>query len=247
MSLTRTAVFITALVWNFEAFGQPTNHSIIFYPIYYSDGTTLALGLDLHFCAYLSQNPWHLVDETTHDNAVWDGGILVDLLSFFPDPWDIGDTVVVHIVGDGSNYSGPEAARHDVIVETEHPQYVLDFEGLGKTPSLPLTFVPLVYSNGHTPILPGDLHFDAFIATRPGEVLTETSAMNSVYETPYGVTILIDCSGFPTPWQYGEVLTVQVTGDGTNYTGPESFEINQLLRPLTLNWFFSIPPCASVR
>jgi hypothetical protein len=127
MSSLRVVVSLCVLLWALCSSAQPTNHSIIFSPVYYSDNTTIAFGADLHFHAYLSRNPWHLVDETTHDNAVWDGGILVDLLSFFPDPWDIGDTVVVYIVADGSNYVGPEAARHEVEVITEHPQYVLDF------------------------------------------------------------------------------------------------------------------------
>lgn len=241
MSSSRRAISAVVLMWAFGAFAQPVNHTIVFTPIYYSDNTTIALGTDLHFHAYLSHNPWHLVDETTHDNGVWDGGIWIDLLSFFPDPWGIGDTLVVYIVADGSNYVGPEAARHDVEVIVDHPQYVFDFEGLGKTPALPITFVPLVYSNGHTPILPPDLHFDAFITTRPEEILTEISPMNAVYDDPYGVTVLIDCSGFPTPWQFNEVLTVQVTGDGSNHTGPESFEIHQILRPFSLHWFFTIP------
>lgn len=237
----------TCLLWNISISAQPANHPIIFSPVYYSDDATLALGSDLHFHAYLSHNPWHLVDETGIDNITWDGGLLVDLLSFIPDQWDVGDTLVIHIVADGSNYVGPEAAGHVVIVTIDVPQYVDDFDGLGKTPALPMTFVPMVYSNEHTPILPPDFHFDAFITARPTEVLTELSHVNAVYEDPYGVTIRIECSAFPTPWRFEEVLKIQVTGDGTNYTGPESFEISQVLSPFTHHWFFAIPLVRTAR
>jgi len=71
----------------------------------------------------------------------------------------------------------------------------------------------LQYSGGGHP---ASATWNAFITTRPGEVLHENST-SSLYNAPTG-NFIIDCWAFPTNWQAGDILHVDFN-DGSGSTG----------------------------
>ena len=71
----------------------------------------------------------------------------------------------------------------------------------------------LQYSGGGHP---ANVSWNAFITTRPGEVLHENST-SSLYNAPTG-NFIIDCWAFPTNWQAGDILHVDFN-DGSGSTG----------------------------
>jgi len=88
--------------------------------------------------------------------------------------------------------------------------------------SHPAVYVPIVYSDGITPVLAMDLTFVAYIDTRPREQLTETSTGSAVWDDVSGAGAMVDCEHFPTFWSIGEILIMEITGAGSNYTHPET-------------------------
>lgn len=83
---------------------------------------------------------------------------------------------------------------------------------------------PIVYSDGVTPVLAADLTFDAYIQTRPGEVIHETTSGCAVYDDVGGAGAFIECSSFTTIWAVGDVMVVVFTGSGSNYSQSETQE-----------------------
>ncbi len=73
-------------------------------------------------------------------------------------------------------------------------------------------------SNGGVPAS-ADISWNAYITTRPGEVLTKSSAGSS-YDEPTA-TWLINVGNFPTAWSVGEVLRIDFT-DANGPTGVET-------------------------
>ncbi len=72
---------------------------------------------------------------------------------------------------------------------------------------------------------PESVTFNAFITTRPGEILTESSYDCGYSEgyhgalDPYGYAF-VQSASFPTPWQMGDQIRMNVTGpNGTTGTG----------------------------
>jgi hypothetical protein len=74
---------------------------------------------------------------------------------------------------------------------------------------------PIVYSDGSTQVLGADMSFDAWIETRPGEVISETFPGNGVADG----MCWVEASGFTTIWAIGETMIVEITGLGSNYGG----------------------------
>jgi hypothetical protein len=209
-------------------------------PIVYSDGSTPVLAADLTFTAFISARPLDILTEVTYGCAVWDdaggAGLMVEC-SMFTELWDIGETLLIHVVGAGSNYSNCEWGTAQCVLGWDNPQYVSGLT-LGRDNAHEITMVPVVYSDGVTPILVEDLHFDAFISTRPWHMIHETTPCNCVDDHPdgYGVAVDIECGLFPLAWAFGETLIANITGDGSNYTGPESGEFQCLLAEDQVYW-----------
>ena len=93
---------------------------------------------------------------------------------------------------------------------------------LAQAPPHAVLCVPIVYSDGTTPVLAADLTFDAWIVGNEGDVITETSSGNAVWDDVAGAGALIECSGFTAVWNVGDVLMVEFTGAGSNYTQAET-------------------------
>ena len=66
---------------------------------------------------------------------------------------------------------------------------------------------------------PGSISFSAYIQTRPGEVLTQSSD-GCGYSSDTGFW-WVQCSNFPTPWSQGDVLRISFN-DGLGNTGSDS-------------------------
>ncbi len=84
---------------------------------------------------------------------------------------------------------------------------------------------PIYYSDGVTPTLAADLTFEAWISTRPADVIDETTIGNAVWDDPEVFTgaIGVECSAFSQGiWAPGETLIVVVHGAGSNYTQAET-------------------------
>ena len=86
----------------------------------------------------------------------------------------------------------------------------------------PVIYDPIVYSDGITPVLASDITFMAYVSTRPGEQLTENSTGCAAWDGPSGGCIMVDCEQFPTFWSLGEILVIEISAAGSNYTQAES-------------------------
>jgi hypothetical protein len=77
------------------------------------------------------------------------------------------------------------------------------------------------YDDGTVPSAAGEVSFQAWITTRPGEVLSEWSpGCGSYYDQPNNQwLILVECAAFPTPWSAGNLLHVPAWGDGSSHGG----------------------------
>jgi hypothetical protein len=86
------------------------------------------------------------------------------------------------------------------------------------------------YSNGTVPQITGEVTFTAYITTRPGETLTETSiGCGSEYYAP-DYWCWVECGNFPTPWAVGETLRIDFILDGTSNGGvAEAMSIDVVL------------------
>jgi hypothetical protein len=77
----------------------------------------------------------------------------------------------------------------------------------------------ILYSDGTVPAISGEVTFTAYITTRPGETLTETSTgCGSEYYAP-DYWCWVECGNFPTPWVAGETCRIDFVGDGTSHPG----------------------------
>ncbi len=217
---------------------QAPPHSVIFSPVYFSDGATHPLGADLHFDAYVSVRPDEHLDEISPGGLLADGYVQLECASF-PTQWSPGETLVVYIIADGSNWYGPEGGEFRVELTSGGAQ---TFPAtLAPMPEQTVILVPLHYGDGLTPMLVRDVYFTAYISIRPGEIVAGDAINGGVFEHPYGTAIRVDREEFPTTWTMAEELVLDITGDGSNYTGPEAIEIRIHLTPYTLYWARRLP------
>jgi hypothetical protein len=93
---------------------------------------------------------------------------------------------------------------------------------LAQAPPHAVICTPIVYSDGMTPVLAADLTFNAWITTNPADIITETTPGCAVYDDVGGAGALVECSQFQAVWNVGDVLMVELTGAGSNYTQAET-------------------------
>ena len=213
--------------------GQANPHPVTVSPIVYSDETTVPLGGDIHFLSYITERPAETLNESSLGAVVWDGGLQFDI-SAFATAWAPGETLVIEIRADGSNYAGPEGEDIILIITSGGSQSIdAVLEPLsGET----VILVPLFYSDGITPMLVEDASITAFITTRPTEVVSGDSTTGNVIHHAWGTAVRVDKEEFLTPWSAGEILSLTVDGEGSNYTGPESFDAVVTLTTDVFTW-----------
>jgi len=218
--------------------GQANPHPVTVSPIVYSDETTVPLGGDLHFLTFITERPGETLNETSLGAVVWDGGLQFDI-SAFPTAWAPGETLVIGITADGSNYYGPEGTDIILILSSGGSQSTNAV--LEPIPGETVILVPMYYSDGVTPLLLEDTSVTAFITIRPSEIVTGDSTSGNVISHQWGTAVRVDANEFPTPWSMGEIISLTVDGEGSNYTGPESFEVLITLTPDVFTWMTRLP------
>jgi hypothetical protein len=74
------------------------------------------------------------------------------------------------------------------------------------------------YANNTVPQGSPELRFEAYITTRPTEVLTEATVGCGIQyvPSPPGCWWWVECGNFQTPWSDNELLRIDFWGDGTN-------------------------------
>jgi hypothetical protein len=107
---------------------------------------------------------------------------------------------------------------------------------LAQAPPHAVICVPIVYSDGMTPVLAADLTFDAWIVGNEGDVIDETTTGNAVWDDVAGAGAQIECSQFTDVWQAGDVLMVEFTGAGSNYPQAETELFSIVLNDQNPQW-----------
>jgi hypothetical protein len=84
-----------------------------------------------------------------------------------------------------------------------------------------------MYSDQATTVLEADMHYDAWLTERPTEHIYVDGPDPEHLADGF---FQVELSEFPTEWSAGEHLMVEITGDGSNYTQPET----QLFGPFVI-------------
>ena len=108
-----------------QAAAQTPPYPVLLTPVVYSDMTTVVLGADMSFQAWIVGNEADIIDLTSPGVAVGDGWIMFDL-SVLPTAWEYGDTLVVNVHGDGSNYPQPEDREFRGILAAQGIQWITE-------------------------------------------------------------------------------------------------------------------------
>lgn len=109
---------------------------------------------------------------------------------------------------------------------------------VAQTPPHTIILTPITYSDMTTMVLAVDMSFEAWISTRPAEVISGASPGSTVADG----MLLLDVSAFPTAWAVGETLLMHVHGAGSNYIQPEDREFVGVLTETAVAWLTELGP-----